>query len=136
MRLNNFFKLFVPFHYNLCIMISLTYSPTYNASEKHESTLLHTYELNEFLTADHPCTTKYFWKNLYKLVAHIFMLLLAPFTSKLANYSRPTLNFRKNSKSTTFSFENSDLSIFQLFSKTHCASNNWPIWTQKVPKEA
>ena len=21
-------------------------------------------------------------------------------------------------------------------SKTHCASNNWPIWTQKVPKEA
>ena len=68
---------------------------------------------------------------LRKLAVHIFTFLLAPFTSKLVNYSRhsETLNFRKNSKSTTFSFENSDLSIFQLFSKTHCASNNWPIWT-------
>ena len=35
----------------------------YNASQKHESTLLHTYVLNEFLTADRPCTTKFFWKN-------------------------------------------------------------------------
>ena len=25
---------------------------------------------------------------------------------------------------------------FPHFSKTHCTSTNWPIWTQKVPKEA
>ena len=35
----------------------------YTASQKHISTLLHTYVLNEFLTADCSCTTKYFWKD-------------------------------------------------------------------------
>ena len=34
----------------------------YNASQKKESTLLHTYVLNEFFTF----TTKNFWKNFYK----------------------------------------------------------------------
>ena len=33
---------------------------SYTASQKHESALLHTYVLNEFLTADRSCTTKYF----------------------------------------------------------------------------
>ena len=37
---------------------------TYTDSQKHESTLLHTYVLNVFLTADHSCTAKYFWKKL------------------------------------------------------------------------
>ena len=32
----------------------------YTASQKHESTLLHMYVLNEFLTADRSCTTKLF----------------------------------------------------------------------------
>ena len=31
----------------------------YTAQQKNESTLLHTYVLNEFLTADHSCTAKY-----------------------------------------------------------------------------
>ena len=31
----------------------------YTDSQKHESTLLHTYVLNEFLTANRSCTTKY-----------------------------------------------------------------------------
>ena len=34
----------------------------YTASQKHESTLLHAYVLNEFLIAERLCTTKYFWK--------------------------------------------------------------------------
>ena len=38
----------------------------YTASQKHESTLLHTYVLNKFLTADHSWTAKYFWKNFKK----------------------------------------------------------------------
>ena len=86
--------------------------------------------MNEFLTAHSSYTTKYF-------VAHIFTILLAPFASKLVNYSRhsETLNFRKNSKSTTFFLRNSDLTIFKHFSMSHCASNNSPIWTQKVSKE-
>ena len=54
----------------------------YTAPQKHESTLLHTYVLNEFLTANHSCTTKYFWK---KLVAHMSLLLLTPFEFKLVN---------------------------------------------------
>ena len=77
-------------------------------------------------------------KTPQKLVANIFTLLLAPFASKMVNYSKhsETLNFRKNLKLTTFSFENSDLTVFKHFSKSHCASNNWPMWTKKVPKEA
>ena len=35
-----------------------------------------------------------------------------------------------------FSLDSSDLSIFKHTSKTHCDSNNWSIWAQKVPKEA
>ena len=38
----------------------------YTASQKHESTLLHKYVLNEFLTVDLSCKTKYFWKNSYR----------------------------------------------------------------------
>ena len=45
-----------------------------------------------------------------------------------------SLNNRKNSKSSTFSFENGDLSTFKHSSKAHCASNNWPLWTQKYQK--
>ena len=32
----------------------------YTDSQKHESTLLHTYVVNEFLTADRACITTYF----------------------------------------------------------------------------
>ena len=39
----------------------------YNASQKHESTLLHKYVLNEFLTADRSFITKYFRKTLIKV---------------------------------------------------------------------
>ena len=39
----------------------------YNASQKHESTLLHTYVMNEFLTAVRSFTTKYFWKSLIEV---------------------------------------------------------------------
>ena len=35
----------------------------YTDSQKHESTLLHTYVLNEFLTADRSCTRKIFKKK-------------------------------------------------------------------------
>ena len=35
----------------------------YTAPQKHESTLLHTYVLNKFLTADHSCTTEYLKKK-------------------------------------------------------------------------
>ena len=55
-----------------------------------------------------------FEKILQKLVASIFTLILAPFTSKVINYSRrsESLNIRKNSKSATFSFDYGDLSIY------------------------
>ena len=45
---------------------------------------------------------------------------------KLVNYSRHSeiLNSRKNSKSTSFSFKNSDFTVFKNFSKTHCDSTN------------
>ena len=46
--------------------------------------------LNEFLTAPRPVHVQQFFlkKLLKKGIAHIFVLLLAPFASKLVNYSR------------------------------------------------
>ena len=50
-----------------------TQLPEYRNSQKHESTLLHTYVLNEFLTADRSCATKYFWKTLIEVgSSHIY----------------------------------------------------------------
>ena len=46
-----------------------------------------------------------------------------------------SLIIQKNPKSTTFSFDSSELTISKHTSNTHCASNGWPIWAQKVPKE-
>ena len=45
---------------------SVSASAPYNAPQKHESTLLHKYVLNEFLTADRSFITKYFRKNSHK----------------------------------------------------------------------
>ena len=45
----------------------------YNASPKNESTLLHTYVLNEFLKADRSFTTKYLKKTLIKIdISHLY----------------------------------------------------------------
>ena len=35
----------------------------------------------------------------------------------------------------TFCLQMGDMTIFKHYSKIHSASNYWPIWTQKVPKE-
>ena len=49
------------------------------------------------------------------------------FCVKLVKFSRHSeiLNFRKNSKSTSFSSKNSDFSVFKHFSKYYCVSKNW-----------
>ena len=63
-------------------------------------------------------------------IRHIFTLLLAHFESKLVNYSWHSESlkiFGRIPKSTTFSFDENNLSIFKQTSKTHCTSNNWPI---------
>ena len=49
---------------------------TYTDSQKHESTLLHTYVLNGFLTADRSCTTKYFEKTVTEVgSSHLYAFL-------------------------------------------------------------
>ena len=74
---------------------------------------------------------------LLKLVAHSFTLLLAPFVSELVNYSRQSESWKM--------LENGKMAVFEgkcrRFRKSseclesHYAWNNWPIWTQNVPKE-
>ena len=53
------------------------------------------------------------------MVAHIFMLLLALFASKLVCYLRHSeiLNFQKSSKSTSFSFKNGDFPVLKHFQR-------------------
>ena len=82
--------------------------------------------LIEFLTIRRSYTKKNLVKLLLKFVAHIFTLLLAPFWSKLVNHSRhsESLNFNKNWKSTTLSFEYSESSMSKDSSKTQTALKN------------
>ena len=74
-------------------MSKVRVSPAYNkvftvcnASQKHESNLLHAYVLNEFLTAaDRSCTTNPFEKSLIEAgSSHLYAL--EPFASKLVNF--------------------------------------------------
>ena len=105
------------------LQIFLHYICTYNASQKHVSTLLHTYELNGFFSADRSCCTavqQNIFLNSLKLVAHFFTLLFGTFCVQIGQ----SFGARKNLKLTTFSFENSDFTVFKHFSKTHCASKD------------
>ena len=128
-----------------------------------------------------------YWTNFRQLNAHVqqhilgktlievcSLHLLAPFASKLVNYSRQWVfkhseefrnrwHFPKNFYCTwavgSWKFVQyihmlctgwfilvESVDVFEGKSrrfrnsseclKTHCAGNNWPIWTQKVPKEA
>ena len=69
-----------------------------------------------------------FLKNSYRswYFVSLYVLLLANFAFKLVNYSSHSeiLNFQKNSRSPSFSFKNSDFTVFKHFSKTHGASKN------------
>ena len=55
-------------YYSILFSVNLNYEflHIYRNSQKHKSTLLHTYVLNEFLTAERSCKTKYLWKNSYR----------------------------------------------------------------------
>ena len=55
---------------------------TYTDLQKHKFTIIHTYVLKELLTADRSCLKKL----LEKFVAHIFMLLLAPFCVQIGKF--------------------------------------------------
>ena len=71
------------------------------------------------------CVQQNIFEKLWlKLVVHIYTLLLAPFAFKLVNCLRHNETYER------------DLSFFKHTSKTHWDSNNWPIWPQKIPKEA
>ena len=55
----------------------------YTDSQKHESTLLHTYVLNEFLTADNSCTTKYFEKSIIEVRSSHFYASFGTFCAQI-----------------------------------------------------
>jgi len=115
--------------------------PVYNASQKHESTLLHTIRVcTEIIFDSRPFIYNWIFlkKKLFKkIVAHIFTLLLTHF-EKLVNYS-------KHSESLKFFWKRSNRCFWRKMSsfmkssvslKSHCDLNISSIWTQKVPKEA
>ena len=72
------------------------------------------------------------------MLSWVFTLLLAPFASKLVNYSSHS-ELLKNART---SINRCFLRKCRRFrdssecSKTHCASNTWPIRTKKLSKEA
>ena len=74
-----------------------------------------------------------FENTLFKVGSQHLYASFATFRVQIGQLFEAQWNFKL---SEAFSFENSDLTIFNHFSKAHCDSNNWPIWTQKMPKEA
>ena len=98
-----------------------------------------TYVLNKFLTADRSCKTKYFWKNFY---INLYSTSLRFFWQLL----RQNWSIIRGTVSLWSMFENRQLAVFEgkcrrfrnssECLKTHCTSNNLPIGTKKVPKQA
>ena len=132
------------FHYSSCLIRAKCDGlNTWNQQEMAAVCLTNTYICpNATLTRKnmnllYSIRTMY-WTNFWQPTVHVQqnifektlnefnMLLLAPLAFKLVNHSRYSeiLNFRKNSKSTSFSFENNNFTVFIHFSKIHCASNN------------
>ena len=52
------------------------------------------------------------------------------------DHDRRTQSYDRNRDRRSFLNGNQDRDRDRNFRKSHCASNNWPIWTQNVPKEA
>ena len=91
------------------------------------------------LTAHRLCTIKYFLtKTLFRLIAHIFTLFFWHLLRTNWSIVTGTVSLWKM-------FESSQIVVFEgkcrrfrilKIKVSLCASNNWPIWTQKVQKEA
>ena len=116
-------------------MSSITATNAYKTIQKKTSVVKHTYVMNSFLTADSSCTHRYFWeKNIKKFVAHIFPLffwyLLHPNHSTFRSAVRLLRSLTFATSATISIFHRNGQ--FVDFSKTHCGSNYWLIWTQKV----
>ena len=118
------------------VTITCVQETIYIASQKRESTLLHTYVCTEHIFDSRPFM--YNKISLKKLLAHIFTLLLVPFESKLVNYSRQSESLKNVWKRWNHCFRRKMTSISNSSEslKSYCASNNWPIWMLKVPKKA
>ena len=90
---------------------------SYTASQKHESTVLHKYILNKFLTATIDVQQNIFEKNHVEVGSSHLYTSFGTFCVEIGQFFEgqcsETLNFRKNSKSTSFSFENNDFIVFQ-----------------------
>ena len=85
------------------------------------------YVLGEYLTGDCSCIKKIFLKKLlWRFVVHISTILLAPFASKLVNFSRQgeSFNIRNNSEIDDIFLRRQLIIDFRTYSKTYCASNN------------
>ena len=111
----------------------------YTAQQKHESTLLHTYVLNEFLTADRLGTINYFWKNSEVDSSHLYASF-GTFCVQIVQLFEAQWDFKLSEEFEIYALfiRKQRFYHFKTFFKDllYCASKNWPIWTQKVPKEA
>ena len=111
-------------HFFLSENVAEKTTTTYTAPQKHESTLLYTYVLNFFESRPFMYNNNFLKTLLLKFVVHILTLLLAPFASKLVNYSNHSdpLNFEEclNIAKSFFSMKMSPISTSCEYSKTHC----------------
>ena len=97
------------------------------------------YVLNEFLTVDHSCTTKHFWKNfnrsLFFTSLRFFWHLLCPNWSIIRD-TAPLWNLFGNRQFTVIEGKGPRFRNPSEYLEYHCAANDWQIWTQNMPKEA
>ena len=95
--------------------------------------------LNEFLTADRSYTTKVFSKQLlYKFIVH-FLRFVWHLLRQNFSIIGDTVSLWNMFEYRQFTIIEGKCRWFRNSSeclKAHCSSNNWPIWTHKVPKEA
>ena len=107
--------------FQLAILLKLrklrNLTQNYRKSQKKESNLLHTYVLNEFLTANHSCTTKYFWKTTIELYSSHLYASFGTFCVKIGRIfeTQRYSKFREEIEIDLIFFKNSDFTVFKHF---------------------
>ena len=99
------------------------------------------YVLKDSLTAHNLCTLKYFWKNSIEFRSPHIYASFGTFFVQIGHSIEVLCVFKHWEE-----FEIGDIFLqkrrfvfvlaFFKGSKARCDSHNWPIWTQKVSKEA
>ena len=127
--------------YEILFLLHHTYTTSLDWIGYTDSTKINRpgHSIRMYRTADCSCTTKYFWKNSYRSLYYTSLCFFWHLLRQNWSNIQGTVSLWSMFENWRFPVFEGKCRRFRNSSdclKTHCAANNWLIWTQKVPKEA